>query len=545
MRTNHKRQSQRLNSNPNQSTKQNNPSKTNPYQVFMTGISGSLHQKQIYAFLKSVEPGVVSVTLPRKASSGFAFIALKDKTSMDNLLRIKYLKLKGRELQVKRYAEGNKLSKARQEINGRRVFVYSIPMSAKDHELRAEFSKFGEVEEAYIIRDRVTKKSQSFGYVLDRDVEVARKVALMKKVAFKKGKKVKVKMHQRKGEKGERREEGGGGGRRGDEGGMSGAGGQEDAYSLSRDGSGGVGSMGSREENYAFSSGRGGGGRDSGRNSENCGFNRPGKRKERKRGTGKRVKNNGLETGWEEGYVKKNLGVKTKDANINYNQAQQPRTPRELPWDPYNDTDLGGDQQGKITQKIHNKSQNGQQTAHFTSKSKKTKFSKYHKNHNLNLYQDPNSIPCFKRKANAKTIKASKTKKIDNKNRQKRGEKGRKRPQRRLSQSPEPVGSSSNGQSPDNDSVRDHQLYIENEFRNDQYDQNNDEFEDSSRIVSSEKEGTLAKQLNKYPPTVDFHSLKPTNAYYFCPRAGVFEQREPKVEFRRFTGPKEYFNFNF
>ena len=185
--------------------KSQNGSKTGPnrpkkrsFQVFLTGLSGRIRQRQLLKHLKAIDPDVKSVALPKRASTGYAFVTLKDEKSMKNLLSKKSILFKGRELQVKEYArDKEELTKARKETNGRRVFVSNIPNSVEDVELKNEFLRFGKVDEAYLIRDRGSGRGRRFGYVLFGDSELAEMVASLKKVFLRgKRKEVSVKMHR-------------------------------------------------------------------------------------------------------------------------------------------------------------------------------------------------------------------------------------------------------------------------------------------------------------------------------------------------------------
>ncbi len=46
------------------------------------------------------------------------------------------------------------------------IFVGNLPWSANEDELQREFSAYGQVESATIIKDRMTNKSRGFGFVI-------------------------------------------------------------------------------------------------------------------------------------------------------------------------------------------------------------------------------------------------------------------------------------------------------------------------------------------------------------------------------------------
>lgn len=56
-----------------------------------------------------------------------------------------------------------------------KVFVGNLPFSVRNNELREEFSKFGDVEDAVVITDRQTRRSKGFGFVTFVNEEDAKK----------------------------------------------------------------------------------------------------------------------------------------------------------------------------------------------------------------------------------------------------------------------------------------------------------------------------------------------------------------------------------
>lgn len=46
-----------------------------------------------------------------------------------------------------------------------KLFVGGIPYESDDDALRSFFTQFGEIDEAVVIRDRVTKRSKGYGFV--------------------------------------------------------------------------------------------------------------------------------------------------------------------------------------------------------------------------------------------------------------------------------------------------------------------------------------------------------------------------------------------
>ena len=103
---------------------------------------------------------------------------------------------------LKPFKKGKNLYDFKDGINKRRLFVYSLPPKMNNTDLYDLFSKYGNVEDAYIIINRLTKQSKGFGYVIYETNEEAEKMIDRKILKFKK-KKIWIKLHEKpqKGEK--------------------------------------------------------------------------------------------------------------------------------------------------------------------------------------------------------------------------------------------------------------------------------------------------------------------------------------------------------
>lgn len=56
-----------------------------------------------------------------------------------------------------------------------KVYVGNLPFTVDDEKLRELFSKFGDVEEATIIKDKYSGRSKGFGFVTFQDDAAAKK----------------------------------------------------------------------------------------------------------------------------------------------------------------------------------------------------------------------------------------------------------------------------------------------------------------------------------------------------------------------------------
>lgn len=85
----------------------------------------------------------------------------------------KSLKFRGRTLTIKPYYKGAELTKFRESLLQKRLFVKRIPSFWTDVDLLNFFKAYGEIDSAYIVYDKATKKSRQFGYVVTASVELA------------------------------------------------------------------------------------------------------------------------------------------------------------------------------------------------------------------------------------------------------------------------------------------------------------------------------------------------------------------------------------
>lgn len=95
---------------------------------------------------------------------------------------------------MKPFQKGQSLGKFKDDISKRRLFIYSLPPSMKNSDLYHLFAQYGDVEDAYIIKNRVTGRSKGFGYVVYESVEDAEKMIKIKSLKFQR-KKIWIKLH--------------------------------------------------------------------------------------------------------------------------------------------------------------------------------------------------------------------------------------------------------------------------------------------------------------------------------------------------------------
>merc|ERR1719356_41780 len=83
--------------------------------------------------------------------------------------------------------------------NGVRLFIGGLPPEAEDSDLKEHFSKFGELTESQVIKDRATGKSRNFGFVGIADA--AREEEILRQDHSIRNRRVTVRRHQDQNER--------------------------------------------------------------------------------------------------------------------------------------------------------------------------------------------------------------------------------------------------------------------------------------------------------------------------------------------------------
>ena len=130
------------------------------FKAFLSGVDPSMQHSELTKFLKTLFQGILYVKTDSKKKQGYVFVHLKTQKDLECFLAEKSLNFKGRTLTVKPYFKGSELTKFKDDLRQKRLFVKRIPSSWKDEDLLQYFEQFGEIDSAYIVFDKTTKKSR-------------------------------------------------------------------------------------------------------------------------------------------------------------------------------------------------------------------------------------------------------------------------------------------------------------------------------------------------------------------------------------------------
>lgn len=146
------------------------------YKVFVGGLPVRVEREVIAEFFASYGT-VLNCKLKKNQqtgrSLGFAYLTVKEKSTYDRLLSESVI-FQGRVIDVKPMWKKKELGEKLEEEKKRKIFVSNLPTDLTNPELMAFFSKFGQVANAFIIKDPDTTGHKDYGYVIFRDESAVR-----------------------------------------------------------------------------------------------------------------------------------------------------------------------------------------------------------------------------------------------------------------------------------------------------------------------------------------------------------------------------------
>lgn len=144
--------------------------------VYIGSIPGHLNEATVVSYFRRFVP-TATFALNRNATKetsngGFGFLTVPTSMDVQAIISMSHF-LDGRKLKCEEYLTGRELEAAKENLKMRRLFIRGLKRGITDKDLHAGFSKFGEVESAYVVKSYGTAKARAFGYVTYKDVRVA------------------------------------------------------------------------------------------------------------------------------------------------------------------------------------------------------------------------------------------------------------------------------------------------------------------------------------------------------------------------------------
>lgn len=141
------------------------------YKVFVGGLPVRVDRDAIAEFFAAFGT-VLNCKLKKNQqtgrSLGFAYLTVKEKEAYDRLLSEPVV-FQGRVIDVKPMWKKKELGDRLEEEKKKKIFVSNLPQDLTNPELMAYFSKFGQIANAFIIKDPDTEGYKDYGYVVYRE----------------------------------------------------------------------------------------------------------------------------------------------------------------------------------------------------------------------------------------------------------------------------------------------------------------------------------------------------------------------------------------
>lgn len=148
--------------------------------LFVGGIPAMMTEEEIdHHFSKHCRVTKVRIMREKKTQEpkGFAFVTLADASMVPVMLNTIHV-IEGRKVDVQLASRKGEKNTWKEDQKKKRIFVSNLPCQIGNEELAEHFSRFGEVRNAYIIRDYLTDQSKNYGYVEFKEVGIVHTVLL-------------------------------------------------------------------------------------------------------------------------------------------------------------------------------------------------------------------------------------------------------------------------------------------------------------------------------------------------------------------------------
>lgn len=106
---------------------------------------------------------------------GFAFVTLAEASDVLKVVGLVHV-IEGRTVDVQMASQKGEKNDWKEEQKKKRIFVSNLPSGVSNEELASHFARYGQVHNAYIIRDYLTAQSNNYGYVEFKEIGISGKV---------------------------------------------------------------------------------------------------------------------------------------------------------------------------------------------------------------------------------------------------------------------------------------------------------------------------------------------------------------------------------
>jgi len=143
-------------------------SNQNDTKLFVGGIPADTKKDElesIFSQFGEVLDVYIPINKKKKCLKGFAFVAMADKPSYKEVLKVKEFKLRGKTMTARAALRENDACQISKVLQKQKLFVKGFPFSTKEAEISAFFEKFGKVNRVLMCKDKL-QKFRGFAYVI-------------------------------------------------------------------------------------------------------------------------------------------------------------------------------------------------------------------------------------------------------------------------------------------------------------------------------------------------------------------------------------------
>ncbi len=108
---------------------------------------------------EEVEEATIVKDITNDKTSGFGFVRFKSEEARKRVLKINH-NMKGIKIDCKPALDKEKAMEIQKNELKRKLFVGGLPKNLKDSILKDYFSKFGQIEKAYVVKNAKTAKTR-------------------------------------------------------------------------------------------------------------------------------------------------------------------------------------------------------------------------------------------------------------------------------------------------------------------------------------------------------------------------------------------------